>query len=119
MCTRNARAMWACRTAAQYEAVADILEDGASRIFQSKMLEILKERARYISERGSTVNNPYVNNTFLRAFFGTSREVEGRTNCGPQIRSRAAAFICEHFEQPAAIFSAWVCRDGGALPSYA
>ena len=39
-------------------------------------------RERNISERGSTVNSPYVNNTFVCTFFGTSREVEDGTNWG-------------------------------------
>ena len=90
-------------TAAQYGAVTDVFEDGAPRISQAKMLEILKERARYIAERGSTVNNPHINKTFLRAFLDTNREVVGRTNCGPHIRKLAEAFIRQFSGHPAAI----------------
>jgi hypothetical protein len=90
-------------TAAQYQEVPDVLENGERRISQTKMLVILKERARYIAERGATVNNPHITETFLRTFLGTSREIIGRTNCGPRIRELAADFIRQHPGHPAAI----------------
>lgn len=90
-------------TAAQYQAAPDIVENGVRRISQTKMLQILKERARYISERGATVNNPHLTGSFLRTFLGTPREIIGRTNCAPSIRALAANFVREHPGHPAAI----------------
>lgn len=90
-------------TAAQYQAAPDIVENGERRISQTKMLTILKERARYISERGATVNNPHITESFLRTFLGTSREIVGRTNCGPRIRTLATDFVREYPGHPAAI----------------
>ena len=90
-------------TAAQYQAAPDIVEGGERRISQAKMLTILKERARYISERGATVNNPHITEAFLRTFLGTTREIAGRPNYGPSIRALAADFVREHPGHPAAI----------------
>lgn len=90
-------------TAAQYAAAADTVVDGKPRLSQARMLEILKERARYIAERGSTVNNPHINKTFLLPFLGTDREVVGRTNCAARIRTLAEAFVREHPDHPAAV----------------
>ena len=90
-------------TAAQYQAAPDFVESGERRISQTKMLDILKERALYISERGATVNNPHLTGSFLRSFLGTSGEITGRTNCGPSIRTLATNFVREHPGHPAAI----------------
>lgn len=90
-------------TAAQYAASADTVVDGRPRLSQARMLEILKQRARYIAERGSTVNNPHINKTFLLPFLGTDREVVGRTNCAARIRTIAQAFVREHPGHPAAV----------------
>lgn len=93
-------------TAAQYAASADTVVDGKPRLSQGRMLGILKERARYIAERGSTVNNPHINKTFLLPFLGTDREVVGRTNCAARIRTLAEAFVRKHPGHPAAVRTA-------------
>lgn len=48
-------------TSAQYDAEMD-LDGGYS---PERMLEIFKDRARYIIERGATLNNPHIPLTFL------------------------------------------------------
>jgi hypothetical protein len=88
-------------TAVQYEAAIDTEEAGVPRISQQKMLEVLRLRARYIAERGSTVNNPHVSKTYLRKFFGTSREVTGNA-WASSIRSLAEEFVRENPGHPAA-----------------
>ncbi len=90
-------------TSAQYAAATDITVDGENRLSQAKMLSILKERALYIAERGSTVNNPHITKTFLRTFLDTNREIVGRTNCGPRLRQIAETFVREHPGHQAAI----------------
>jgi hypothetical protein len=90
-------------TAAQYAAAPDLVVGDVPAISQAKMLEILKERALYVAQRGATVNNPHITKTFLRPFLGTSREVVGRTHCAPQIRALAETFVREHPGHPAAI----------------
>lgn len=50
--------------AKQYELAKD-LEEGYS---QFRMLEILKMRAVYLNERGSTLNNPHIPNTFFEKY---------------------------------------------------
>jgi hypothetical protein len=48
-------------TAAQYDARKDLAEGYSP----SRMLEIFKDRARYVIERGSTLNNPHIPAAFL------------------------------------------------------
>jgi hypothetical protein len=90
-------------TALQYQAACDVMEGSVPRISQARMLEILKERALYIAERGSTVNNPHITKTFLRGFLETDREVVGRTNCAARLKSIAERFVRDHPGHPAAI----------------
>jgi hypothetical protein len=89
-------------SAAQYAEAADSLEDGVPCISQDKMLNILKERAQYIAERGSTVNNPHITKTFFTSFLGTDREITNRTHCAARIRSIAGEFLQAHPGHPAA-----------------
>lgn len=88
-------------TAAQYGAASDTTANGKPGLSQVKMLELLKERARYVAERGSTVNNPHITKTFLRPFFNTDRVVIERPECGPKIRAVAAQFVRDHPGHPA------------------
>lgn len=90
-------------SAAQYAAAADFLEAGIPRISQGRMLQILKERALYVGQRGATVNNPHITKTYFRPFLGTDREIVGRTQCAPRLRALAEAFIREHPGHPSAI----------------
>ena len=90
-------------SSAQYAAAADLLEGGIPRISQSRMLQILKERALYVGQRGATVNNPHITKTYLKPFLNTNREIVGRTQCGPRIRALAEAFIQAHPGHPSAI----------------
>lgn len=48
----------------KYEDEKDV-ENGYT---QKKMLEILKLRSKYISERGSTLNNPHITQSFLNSY---------------------------------------------------
>ncbi|WP_119964059.1 hypothetical protein [Simplicispira lacusdiani] len=89
-------------SALQYEEAADMMVDGTPRISPTGMLKILRLRAQYIAERGSTVNNPHVSKTFVRQFFGTDREVVGNA-WAESIRNVAKTFIREHPEHPAAV----------------
>ena len=49
---------------AEYEKLMD-LKNGYS---QNKMLEILKDRAKYLIHRGSTLNNPHINKTYFKGW---------------------------------------------------
>lgn len=89
-------------TASQYEEAVDAEENGMPRFSPAKMLDILKLRAQYIAERGSTVNNPHVSKTYLRQFFGTDREVLNNA-WAESIRNLARTFVASFPEHPAAI----------------
>jgi hypothetical protein len=88
-------------SALEYEQALDIDEGGVPRISQSKMLDILKLRAQYIAERGSTVNNPHVGKAYIKQFFGTDREVKGNAWAN-SIRTLAENFVLEFPGHPAA-----------------
>jgi len=90
-------------SAAQYAAATDLVVGGLPCISQTKMLGILKERALYVAQRGATVNNPHITKTYLRPFLGTDREIVGRTQCGPRIRTLAQAFVRQYPGHPSAI----------------
>jgi hypothetical protein len=88
-------------TSLQYEQALDIVDsDGHPRISQIKMLEILRLRSKYISERGATLNNPHITKSHLDSFFGTDREIKlGEWASG--IRKLASSFALEHPTHPA------------------
>ena len=91
-------------TASQYAEAIDTKDTGGGNgISQSRMLDILQERARYIAERGSTVNNPHITKTFLTQFIGTSREITNRPHCAPRIRTIAEEFIKAYPDHAAAM----------------
>jgi len=51
-------------TAAEYKESMDVQEGYSAE----QMLEIFKDRARYIIERGSTLNNPHISDKFLKSW---------------------------------------------------
>lgn len=62
-------------SAEEYNAALDTTHNGQPSISSEKMLEILRLRAKYIAERGATLNNPHVTKAHLDTFIGTNREV--------------------------------------------
>lgn len=67
-------------------------DDGKQRRYSlTAMLEILRLRSRYISERGATLNNPHIPKTHLDLFAGGSREIS-TTNWATAIRKIATEF---------------------------
>ena len=78
-------------TADQYAAAVDVNLGAERRISQTKMLEILQLRSKYIAERGATLNNPHITKAHLDPFAGSSREVSG-PNWAAGIRRIAADF---------------------------
>lgn len=78
-------------TAERYAGVPDMYIDGVPMISPERMLEILKLRARYISERGATLNNPHIEKGFLSRYLGTDSEV--RTDQAAAIRTLARLYI--------------------------
>jgi hypothetical protein len=103
------RSRWQCgnyRDASRPKYVPDRISE-KSLVPCGKFVVYVKKtqdaQAVYIAERGSTVNNPYITETFLRTFLGTNREIVGRTNCGPQLRQIAKAFVREYPGHQAAI----------------
>ncbi len=79
-------------SAKQYKDELDMKEGRISGYSQIKMLEILRLRSKYISERGATLNNPHITKTHLAKFSGTSSEVD-MTNCAASIREIAVFFV--------------------------
>lgn len=96
----------------EYEQALDTQVDGKPRISREKMLSILQLRARYIAERGATLNNPHVTKTHLAPFFGTNRLVRGN-DWASHIRMLAKSFVAEHPEYGAAI-ALPVAASGGS-----
>ncbi|MBS1158441.1 MAG: hypothetical protein H6R15_860 [Proteobacteria bacterium] len=78
-------------SAEEYSAALDTVEAGQQRISQSKMLEILSLRSKYIAERGATLNNPHISKAHLEQFAGTNREIPG-PNWAETIRRIATTF---------------------------
>jgi hypothetical protein len=73
----------------EYGQALDIEIEGERMISPANMLEILKLRAKYIAERGATVNNPHIPKTFLNEFSG--RRIVN--NQAATIRSIAGRYI--------------------------
>lgn len=87
-------------TTAQYEQAPDTLEGADRRISQAKMLEILQLRARYIAERGATLNNPHITSSHLQPFLTSNRLVTGNA-WAAHIRQLAQEFALENPTHPA------------------
>lgn len=80
-------------TTEQYEQALDVPgTHKTARISQKQMLEILKLRAKYIAERGATLNNPHITKAHLERFRNTDREFSG-SNWAQKIRTLAKNFI--------------------------
>jgi hypothetical protein len=63
-------------SADEYAARADARgEDDMAAFSPAAMLEVLRHRARYIAERGSTLNNPHITRRVLERHIGTDREI--------------------------------------------
>jgi len=88
--------------ATQYKAARDMTIGRKLAISRSKMLEILQLRSKYIAERGATLNNPHIEKSFLRPFFGTDREVTGG-NWAEAIRRIARDFVASNPTHPSIV----------------
>ena len=89
-------------TAALYTQAADIVNGQNRKISQTKMLEILQLRAKYIAERGATLNNPHITSSHLQPFLKSNRLVPGNT-WAAHVRQLAEAFILAYPGHPAAV----------------
>ena len=78
-------------TSDEYAAAQDIQVKGQRNLSQSKMLEILRLRSKYIAERGATLNNPHITKTHLETFAGSNRVVTG-PNWAASVRQIAIEF---------------------------
>jgi hypothetical protein len=79
-------------TADQYMANADAVDARGARSYSpTAMLHVLRARAKYIAERGATLNNPHVTKQHLARFIGTPSEVT--SNWAARIREIAASWI--------------------------
>ena len=87
-------------TSQQYADAQDCYEKRIRRISQTGMLGILKLRAKYIAERGATLNNPHITKAHLDSFIGTNREVQA-PNWASSIRQIATEFVQSNPEHPA------------------
>jgi hypothetical protein len=75
-----------------YSSALDTTHKGKPSISQEKMLDILRLRAKYIAERGATLNNPHITKAHLDTFIGSSREVLDES-WAASIRSIAKEFV--------------------------
>lgn len=87
-------------SATQYAAAQDAEVDGQRCISRSGMLEILRLRARYIAERGATLNNPHITKTHLDRFAGTDRLITG-PQWASALQRIAIEFVRAHPSHPA------------------
>jgi hypothetical protein len=86
----------------EYAAALDVEVGPARRISQVKMLEILQLRARYIAERGATLNNPHITKKHLEGFMATDRVVNG-PNWAAGVRRIASDFVRNNPGHPAVV----------------
>jgi len=84
----------------QYVAAQDVIIGTVKKISPSKMLSIFCLRAKYIAERGATLNNPHISKTHLSPFFETDRQV--KANWAAKLQTIAKNFIAENPTHPAA-----------------
>jgi hypothetical protein len=75
-----------------YMAAADMEGPDGVLLSPESMLSVLRSRSKYIAERGATLNNPHITKTFLKAFWGTDREVQVHQSA-EGIRRLAEQFI--------------------------
>lgn len=87
-------------TKEQYAAALDVRVGQEWRASPSKMLELLQLRARYIAERGATLNNPHITKAHLAIFAGTNRVARG-SSWAEHVRVVASTFVREHPSHPA------------------
>jgi hypothetical protein len=81
-------------SADRYQQAADTTDPtGAPAYSPELMLGVLRARARYIAERGATLNNPHITKAHLAAFAGTSREITDDWAAG--IRAVAGVWLSE------------------------
>ena len=83
------RQQWSADRYAQAADMTDL--DGKPALSPAAMLEILRSRALYISERGATLNNPHITSRHLARFAGSSREVS--SDWAARIRSIALEWL--------------------------
>lgn len=86
-------------TKEQYQAALDIVDTRGRRVSRVKMLEILQLRAKYIAERGATLNNPHITKSHLDVFANTNRVVIA-PNWAQSVRDIATEFVRTHPEHP-------------------
>jgi hypothetical protein len=84
----------------EYATALDTEVAGERRISQATMLTVLQLRAKYIAERGATLNNPHVTKAHLDTFAGTNRVVKG-PNWAAGVRQIAIDFFRAHPGHPA------------------
>jgi hypothetical protein len=89
-------------TVEQYADALDTIVGREQRISQAKMLTVLQLRAKYIAERGATLNNPHVTKAHLDGFAGTNRLVKA-PNWAAGVRQIAGDFVKAHPAHPAAM----------------
>lgn len=87
-------------TTEQYAAALDKRIDGTLRISPRGMLELLRLRAKYIAERGATLNNPHISKAHLDAFAATDRVVQA-PNWAAGVREIASKFARANPAHPA------------------
>jgi hypothetical protein len=89
-------------SADEYAAALDVDQGAERRISQEKKLQILQLRAKYIAERGATLNNPHVTKTHLDTFTGSNRVVSG-PHWAAGVRQIATEFVRTHPGHPATL----------------
>lgn len=81
-------------SAAEYADSSDLEVDGQRMLSPGAMLKVLRLRAKYIAERGATLNNPHITKTHLKQFFGTDREApNSRGKWADVVEKVAADFV--------------------------
>ena len=87
-------------SAKQYANALDTQIGSERRISRAGMLDILRLRAKYIAERGATLNNPHITKAHFDTFAGTNR-VPKKNNWANAIRAIAEEFVRKYPTHPA------------------
>lgn len=87
----------------EYAAALDVEVGGRRLMSPARMLDILRLRAKYIAERGATLNNPHITKTHLSKFFGTDREAPNPRGKWADVVEKVAVDFARQFPMHPAI----------------
>jgi hypothetical protein len=87
-------------SADEYWAACDLEVDGQRCLSPNAMLSLMRLRARYVAERGATLNNPHITKSHLTPFLNGDQCIKG-PDWAVSLQRIAAAFAMRYPDHPA------------------